>query len=62
MGTLRKPDFAASAILVPAPAWMDDCSVVVLAGSFTSGTLRNPLAAASAIDLGLSLNNKIQAN
>lgn len=64
VGTLRKPDFAASAILIPAPVWKADCSVVLFTGSVTSGTL-NPVAAAAAIEFGLSSNkmiNKLEQN
>lgn len=52
-GTLRKPDLAASAIDNPAPACLVDCTET--SGSFTSGTLRIPLAAASVRELDLPL-------
>ena len=55
VGTFKKPDFAASAMLIPAPVWMDDCSLVLFDVSFTSGSL-NPVAAADAIEFGLSSN------
>ena len=56
VGTFKKPDFAAAAILIPGSGRVDDCSLVLFDVSFTSGTLRNPLAAAAAIEFGLSSN------